>query len=141
VDALGAVDLDAWQWMIEAAKDEPLLADVNRILRRHGEEWSVLASEQVNGGVSALDLAHVGARIPQQFGTRVVLIDAQLDWLIEARRRHLVQPQAAAFMVLDEVSRRMGLVPARRTSLLGECAAAALVECFGARHDQRIATA
>jgi hypothetical protein len=141
VDALGAVDLDAWQGMIEAAKDEPLLSDVNRILRRHGEEWAVLASERVSGGVAALDLAHVGARTPQHFGTRVVLIDAQLDWFVEARRRHMVQPQAAAFMVLDEVARRMGMGPSRRTSLLGECAAAALVECFGAIDVQRAATA
>jgi hypothetical protein len=141
VDALGAVDLDAWQWMIEAAKDEPLLDDVNRILRRHGEEWAVLGSDRVSGGVAALDLAHVGARTPPQFGTRLVLIDARLDWLVEARRRHMVHPQAAAFMVLDEVARRMGLAPSRRTSLLGECAAAALLECFGDFDEQRAATA
>jgi transglutaminase-like putative cysteine protease len=131
VDALGAVDLDAWAAMIETATDDPLLADVNRILRSHGEEWAVKASRAVSGGLAALDLAHLGDKIPHAFGTRLVLIDVEQPWFAQARQRHSVQPQTAIFMVLDEVARRLGLTASERASLLGECAAAAILECFG----------
>jgi hypothetical protein len=128
--AMGAVDLDAWAAMIEAAVDDPLLDGVNRILRRRGEEWAVRASTKVTGGVAAIDLAPLGGQLPGLHGTRLVLVDAHAPWLAEAAEIYVGRTQAAFFMVLDQLSIRLSLPDARREPLLGECAQQVVLEAF-----------
>jgi hypothetical protein len=129
-DALGAVDLDSWARLIERASDDPLLEGVNRLLRSHGEAWAVRASVRVDSGVAAIDLASLGTRVPGVHGTRLVVVDQASDWLAEARRFHESRPQAAIFMVLDQLALRLHLPRPRRTQLLGESARQAILESF-----------
>ena len=131
-DALGAIDLDAWEGMIDAAVDEPLLASVNRALRRHGEDWVVRASPLVTGGLATLDLAPLGARsrIAGARGGRLVLIESGSPWLEELRRYHRQRPRAATFLILEELARRLDLRAGRRWRLLGSSAEAAVLESF-----------
>ena len=129
-DALGAVDLDVWSTMLDGTQDEPLLDGVNQLLRHQGEAWSVKASARVEEGVAAIDLAHLGAKIPDVHGTRLIMVDAGAPWLAEARGFFESRPQAAIFMALDHLALRLGLADPRRAQLLGECARQAILESF-----------
>ncbi len=129
-DALGAIDLDQWSKMIAIAADEPLLDEVNRLLRSEGEDWMVRSGTEVKAGVAALDLRPLGARLPGVKGTRLVLIDNQAPWLDEARRYFESRPQAATFMVLDQLALRLNLPRRRRGQILGESARQAILESF-----------
>jgi transglutaminase-like putative cysteine protease len=130
-DALGAVDLDEWATTMERSTQDPLLREVNRILRRQGEEWAVRASPTVPSAVAAIDLAPLGTRMPGMHGTRLVMVDDHADWLAEARLHHQVRPPAAAFMVVDQLARRLDLPEPRRTQLLAAAARQAIMASFG----------
>jgi hypothetical protein len=129
-DALGAIDLDDWAAMIDTARGEPLLDDVNRTLLRHGEEWEVRASARARGGIAILDLGPLGTAPAGVHGTRLVIVDADTSWLSDARREHARHPRAAVFTVLDQLATRLDLPRTRRERLLVEAARAALHEGF-----------
>jgi transglutaminase-like putative cysteine protease len=131
-DALGAVDLDGWAPMIDGIVEDPLLDGVNQLLLDYGESWAVRASGKVDGGLAAIDLVPLGGRIPglRLQATRLVLVDAAATWLTEARVYFESRPQAAIFMVLDQLALRLHLPVARRGPLLGESARQAILESF-----------
>jgi transglutaminase-like putative cysteine protease len=131
-DALGAVDLDRWDAQLAASRTTPLLDEVNRLLRRRREPWSLRVAPEVSGRVAALDLDAVRARLPGLHGSRVVVVDANCSWLLEAEARHAQAPHAAAFAVLDQVADQLDLPEDRRAALLSEGARAALLESFPA---------
>ncbi len=131
-DALGAVDLDRWDARLVASSTTPLLDEVNLLLRRRREHWSLRVVPEVSGRLAVLDLDALRARIPGLHGSRVVVIDANCSWLMEAEARHASAPQAAAFAVLDQVTDQLDLPEDRRAALLSEGARAALLESFPA---------
>ena len=129
-DALGAIDLDSWASILNQAEVDPLLAAVNRTLRRQGENWVVKAAADVPGGVAAIDLRRIGARLPDVGAGRLVAVAASAAWLAHARGNFARHPQASVFLVLDHLAARLDLGPRRRRRVLGESARAALLESF-----------
>jgi hypothetical protein len=129
-DALGAIDLDRWDARLAASRTTPLLDEVNRLLRRRREHWSLRVAPEVSGRIAALDLDALRARLPGLHGSRVVLVDAGCSWLVEAEAHHAQAPHAAAFAVLDQVADHLDLPEDRRAALLSEGARAALLESF-----------
>jgi hypothetical protein len=132
-DALGAADLDRWDARLCASRVTPLLDEVNALLLRRREGWSLRAAPDVSGRVAVLDLDALRARLPGVRGSRVVLVDARCSWLAEAEARHAQAPRAAAFAVLDHVADELDLPEERRAALLSEGARAALLESFPSR--------
>jgi hypothetical protein len=131
-DALGAIDLDRWDARLVASRTTPLLDEVNALLARRREGWSLRVAPEVSGRIAVLDLDALRARLPGLVGSRVVLVDAGCSWLLEAEARHAHAPAAAAFAVLDQVADQLDLPEDRRASLLSEGARAALLESFPA---------
>jgi len=129
-DALGAVDLDRWGQMLDAARWEPLLDGPNRLLRRHGEALSVLASGAVTEEAAVIDLGPLGRTVPGVPTKRLILVHPAHAWIAEARAQHASAPEAATFMVLEGLARRLDLPTARRRRLLGEAAQAAILASF-----------
>lgn len=129
-DALGAVDLDHWDARLAASWTTPLVDEVNQVLRRRRERWSLRVAPEVSGRIAALDLDALRARLPGVHGSRVVVVDANCSWLVEAEARHAEAPHAAAFAVLDQVADQLDLPEDRRAALLSEGARAALLESF-----------
>lgn len=129
-DALGAIDLDRWDARLVASRTTPLIDEVNALLRRRREGWSLRVAPEVNGRIAVLDLDALRARVPGLRGSRVVLVDASCSWMAEAEARHAQAPRAAAFAVLDQVADQLDLPEDRRASLLSEGARAALLESF-----------
>lgn len=133
-DALGAIDLDRWDARLVGSRTTPLIDEINALLRRRREGWSLRVAPEVNGRIAVLDLDALRARVPGLRGSRVVLVDASCSWMVEAEARHAKAPRAAAFAVLDQVADQLDLPEDRRASLLSEGARAALLESFPAGH-------
>src|SRR5690606_28699881 len=131
-DALGAIDLDRWDAQLSSSTTTPLLDEVNGLLRRRREGWSLRAATDVSGRISALDLDTLRPRIPGLHGSCVVLVDATCPWLMEAEARSAQAPRTAVFSVLDQVADQLDLPEDRRAMLLSEGARAALLESFPA---------
>jgi hypothetical protein len=108
-----------------------VLDAANGVLRRHGEEWAVKASSQVWTGVAAIELGPLGVHLPGIHGTRLVMVDVNARWLLEARRSFAARPRAAVFLVLEELARRLDLAEGRAAPLLGDCAREAIMETYG----------
>jgi hypothetical protein len=129
-DALGAVDLDRWDARLVGSQTTPLVDEVNALLHRRREGWTLRVAPEVSGRIAVLDLVALRARMPGLRGSRVVLVDAGCSWLVEAEARFAQAPRAAAFAVLDQVADQLDLPEDRRASLLSEGARAALLESF-----------
>lgn len=129
-DALGAIDLDRWDARLVTSCTTPLIDEVNALLRRRREGWSLRVASDTSSRIAVLDLDALRARVPGLRGSRVVLVDAGCSWLVEAEARHAKAPRAAAFAVLDQVADQLDLPEDRRASLLSEGARAALLESF-----------
>ncbi|MEX1368454.1 MAG: transglutaminase domain-containing protein [Nannocystaceae bacterium] len=132
-DALGAIDLDLWDTRLRASWTTALVDELNRMLRQRGERWSLRVAPQISGRIAALDLGALKTRLPGVHGSRVVLVDSQCPWLLEAEARYPLTPRAAAFAVLDEIADQLDLPEDRRAALLSEGARAALLESFPSR--------
>ncbi|MCH9686899.1 MAG: ATP-binding protein [Deltaproteobacteria bacterium] len=131
-DALGATDLDEWDERLASSWTTALIDEINRLLRRRSERWSLRVAPKIPGRIAALDLGALKARIPGVHGSRVVLVDAQAVWLTEAEARYPHAPQAAVFVVLDQIANQLDLPEDRRAALLSEGARSALLENFSA---------
>jgi len=131
-DALGAIDLDLWHERFTNSWTTPLVNDVNRLLRRRNERWSLRIAPEINGRIAALDLGPLKARVPGVHGSRAVLLDARSAWFCEAEVQHAKTPHAAVFAMLDQITDELDLPEDRRAVLLSEGARAALLESFPA---------
>jgi hypothetical protein len=129
-DALGAIDLDRWDARLVSSRTTPLVDEVNALLHRRREGWSLRVAPEMSGRLAVLDLDTLRARLPGLRGSRVVLVDAGCGWLVEAEARFAEAPRAATFAVLDQVADQLDLPEDRRASLLSEGARAALLESF-----------
>ncbi|PRP91875.1 Transglutaminase-like superfamily protein [Enhygromyxa salina] len=124
--SLGAVDLDRWGLRLGRASESPALALVAGYLREHNERWRCAALVGLGGRVATLDLRSLGST--RKIGDRLVLVDAQDPWLVEAERLRPTRPHAAAFTLLDHLLDHLDLGPERRARLLAPLAAEALRE-------------
>lgn len=131
-DALGAIDLDLWAKAIEGSFADALTDAVNEYVRTRGEDWGLRLIDQGPTEVVVLDLAPLGVQLPGIRGTRVVLVDRNCPWMIEARDLWRTSPQAAIFGILDRVAERLDLPLHRRARLLSAGARRALFEGFSA---------
>lgn len=129
-DALGAIDLDTWDGRLRGSWTTPLVDELNHMLRKRREHWSLRLVPRVSGRIAALDLDGLRARIPGLRGSRVVVVDASCAWLVEAEANYEQTPRAAVFTVLDRVADHLDLPEDRRAALLSEGARAALLESF-----------
>ncbi|MEM9453234.1 MAG: transglutaminase domain-containing protein [Myxococcota bacterium] len=129
-DALGAIDLDTWDERLRGSWTTPLVDELNHMLRKRRERWSLRVVSRVSGQIAALDLDGLRTRIPGLHGSRVVVVDASCPWLVEAEAHHEQTPRAVVFTVLDRVTDHLDLPEDRRAALLSEGARAALLESF-----------
>lgn len=128
-DALGAIDLDFWDMLLETARTTPLLDAVTARLRETGEAWQVLASPSLGSEeLRSVDLAPLRLRRSPHRGKRVVLVGEANPWLQDAAGAFAGKPAAAVFAALDYVLDRLDLGAARTASLLQESARAAVLE-------------
>jgi transglutaminase-like putative cysteine protease len=126
-DALGAVDLDAWDALLERSRSAPLLEAASRHLRRQGEPYALRVASGA-GGESLLDLPARGALGPGVRGTRVIVLDAADPAWLRANALRERRPRQALFDLLDALADRLRLPDARRARLLAPLAAEALAE-------------
>jgi hypothetical protein len=113
-DALGAIDLDAWDALLRRSRPGPIEARIERAFRSGGEPLRLLAAEGLEAPL-VLDL-------PRGAGRR-------------GSERTLVVGRAAgaggaedAFRLAHALSARLGLPPLRAARVLGPLAEAALEE-------------
>jgi hypothetical protein len=90
----------------------------------------VKAAAVVAGGLAAIDLTCLGARLPDGRAGRLVAVAADATWLAHARGNFTRRPQASVFLVLDHLAAHLDLGRRRRRRVLGESARAALLESF-----------
>jgi len=125
-DALGAVDLDTWQALLDRGRRTPLLESAAARLARFGE---ALELRVVRGGdTPPTQLLELPADRLRPFGRpqRWLVIDATTPWLSDAERLWVSRPAEALFDVVDRVVDLIELGEAGRIRLLTPLARAAL---------------
>ncbi|PRQ06175.1 transglutaminase-like domain-containing protein [Enhygromyxa salina] len=124
--SLGAIDLDRWGHRLARATEVLVLGIVAAYLRDQGERWRCAAVRGLGERVATLDLRPLGSS--RRIGDRLVLLDVDDAWLLEAERLRPTRPHAAAFALLDHLLDHLDLGTERRARLLAPLAALALVE-------------
>ncbi|MFZ6180086.1 transglutaminase domain-containing protein [Nannocystis pusilla] len=133
-DALGATDLDLWDALLSTAGETELLKAVSARLTAAGEPWQVLASPSLGPEeLRSLDLAPLRLRKSPLRGRRVVVVNAQNPWLLDAAGVLAARPAAAVFAALDYLLDRLDLGPERTARLLREAAREAVHEAARGR--------
>jgi hypothetical protein len=125
-DALGAVDLDAWDALLARAGSHQLLDAAAAELRRRGEAWDL----RLAGHAAGLTLLELPGRAlgPRFRAGRVIVVDAAEAWWAHAARRAHERPCEALLRVVDALADRLALPDARRAALLAPIALAAVQE-------------
>jgi hypothetical protein len=124
--SLGAIDLDRWGHRLARANEVLVLGIVASYLREQGERWRCAAVRGLGERVATLDLRSLGSS--RRIGDRLVLLDVDDAWLLEAERLRPTRPHAAAFALLDHLLEHLDLGTERRARLLSPLAALALTE-------------
>lgn len=128
--SLGAIDLDRWGQRLDRSQELPVLLALAAYLREQDERWRLRAIEGLGDKVATLDLRPLlgsfSAR--RRLGDRLVLVDMNDPWLVEAERCRAHSPHAAAFALLDHILDHLDLGAERRARLLAPLAAKALAE-------------
>lgn len=126
-DALGAVDLDDWQRVVSRSEEDPVANRVGEVLTAAGETYRLRVARTEGEDVSVFD----GARLGLSESERWMVFDRGSDlWQkVEALARRY--PAAAALLLADWVSDRLGLPKTVEDTCLAELARAALMERDG----------
>ncbi|MEZ4448243.1 MAG: ATP-binding protein [Nannocystaceae bacterium] len=127
-DALGAADLDAWDDLLAGAEVTPLLTAVNQHLAELGEPWLMMAAPGIGKSARTLDLGLLRLRKTPLRGRRVVVVDADDPWLVEAAAARAQAPAAALFAALDRLLDHLDLPADRRGRILAASARLAVAE-------------
>lgn len=127
-DALGAIDLDAWDALLAGAVPSPLVAAVNAHLDAIGEPWHLLVVPGLGKRARTLDMTLVRLRRHPLRGRRVLVVDAADPWLRDAADALGRAPAAARFAALDALADHLDLAPEQRARLLARAARDALQE-------------
>jgi Transglutaminase-like superfamily/Histidine kinase-, DNA gyrase B-, and HSP90-like ATPase len=130
-DALGAVDLDRWNALLERSAADRVVAGVNVALRDRAEDWCLRVGPEVATGMAVLDLVPLGVRLPGTRASRLVVLDTADPVLRRAQELAQESLGSAVLLVLDHVAGRLGVGDVRRSHLLAGVARAALFEAFG----------
>ena len=126
-EALGAVDLDRWQEILERSRIEPLTARVEEALDAAGEPCRLRVASKVGQHIAVLDGHAFGLG---RRSCRVVVDEESELWRVVCglgRRR----PARAALLLADSVVHLIGVPPQSRPRCLGALAEAALEESGG----------
>ncbi len=125
-DALGAVDLDAWDALLARAGSHRLLDAAAEELRRRGEPWDLRLTVDA-AGLTLLELR--GRALGPRFRAgRVLVVGAAEGWWEHAARLSRQRPCEALLRVVDALADRLALPEARRAALVAPLALAALEE-------------
>jgi hypothetical protein len=125
-DALGAVDLDAWDALLARAGSHRLLDAAAAALRRRGEPWDLRLADDA-AGLTLLELPGRALGLRFRAG-RVVVVDVAEGWWAHAARLSQERPCEALLRVVDALADRLALPAARRAALVAPLALAALEE-------------
>jgi hypothetical protein len=127
--ALGAVDLDAWQLVLEGSSNDPLLERAQEALAEIGEFYRLRVARTPGEEIAVLDGTRLGLPRAERW---VVLDRSGGTWqaVHELSARH---PSNAVLLLVESVCRRLGLPYARSSALLARLARAALDEKVGGR--------
>ncbi|HET7293391.1 MAG TPA: ATP-binding protein [Vicinamibacteria bacterium] len=123
-DALGAVDLDAWDALLARSRGGRLLGRVERAFRAAGEPVTLRHAAELGG---ALVLDRPLGRLSR--GThRTLVVDTEEPWLRSAERLAGDRPAEAVFSAADRVASLLRLREAALGRVLAPLAEAALRE-------------
>ena len=126
-EALGAVDLDRWQEILERSRIEPLTERVEEALDAVGEPCRLRVASKVGQHIAVLDGRAFGLG---RRSCRVVVDEESELWRVVCgldRKR----PARAALLLADSVVHLIGVPPQSRPRCLGALAEAALEESGG----------
>jgi hypothetical protein len=126
--SLGAIDLDRWGHRLARATDVWALAAVSAYLREHNERWRCAALRGLGERVATLDLRPLVPTLGRRLDDRLVLVDIDDPWLLEAERLQATRPHTAVFALLDHLLDHLDLGTERRAQLLAPLAERALLE-------------
>jgi hypothetical protein len=125
--SLGAIDLDRWGHRLARSTDVWALAAVSAYLREHDERWRCAALRGLGERVATLDLRPLRS-LGSRLDDRLVLVDIDDPWLLEAERLQATRPHTAVFALLDHLLDHLDLGTERRAQLLAPLAERALSE-------------
>jgi transglutaminase-like putative cysteine protease len=125
--ALGAVDLDAWQHVLEDSSSDPLLERARKALAEAGEPCRLRVARTAGEEIAVLD----GSRLGLPRAERWVVLDRSGGTWQAAHELAARHPSAADLLLVESVCRRLGLPSARSSALLALLARAALDERSG----------
>jgi hypothetical protein len=126
-EALGAVDLDRWQILLDRSRSEDLTARVEGALASGGQPCRLRVADYVGQEMTVLDGSLLGLRTDGCWA----VVDEEGDLWRETRRLEKRQPALAALWLADSVVHRIGVPSEARTRCLAALAEAALVERAG----------
>ncbi len=123
-EALGAVDLDWWQELLDRARVEPVTTRVEEIFTKGGEPTHVRVAADVGETAAVLD----GASLGLGRRSRWVVVDESSEvW--RAVKTHAEKcPMLATLILADAVAPRLGLDEATAGRCLADVALAAVEE-------------
>lgn len=116
--SLGAVDLDAWEGVLERSRVTPLLAAANGALEAAGERWRVRTAHGV-GPLALLELEVSGHPF-------YAVLDPAAAWYAALERAAGPDRGGAVLRLLDGLAERLRLGDERRIDLLARVAPTAL---------------
>jgi hypothetical protein len=126
-EALGAVDLDRWQEILERSRIEPLTERVEEALDAVGEPCRLRVASKVGQHIAVLDGRAFGLG---RTSCRVVVDEESELWRV-VRGLDRKRPARAALLLADSVVHLIGVPPKSRPQCLGALAEAALEESGG----------
>ena len=128
-EALGAVDLDRWQELLDRARAEPVALRVEEALAGGGEPARVRVAADVGEVMAVLDGSPLGLGRRSRW---VVVDEASELWRV-VRGHADERPALAALLLADAVVPRVGATPDVSVRCLAGLADAALCERAGGR--------
>ncbi len=121
--ALGAVDLDRWQRLLDEGRPHPVTERLAAALERAGDHCRVLTAPGVPNGVAVL-----GAWLLGPDRGRVIVVDDAGDLWRRVRELEADRPRTAVFVLAEATVHGLSVLQSRRRRLLRRLAADCLVE-------------
>jgi hypothetical protein len=124
-EALGAIDLDWWQKLLDTAREDPLTAPVEQAFEGCGEHVRVRVATNAGEAIAVLD----GSPLGLGRRSRWVVVDEASELWQAVKARAEKSPTLAALILADALAPRIGLSEDTVGLCLGKLAVAVLEEC------------
>ena len=126
-EALGAVDLDRWQSLLDTVRVEPVTTRVEEVFKRGGEPVHVRVAADLGEATAVLD----GAPLGLGRRSRWVVVDEASELWRSAAAHAESSPNLAAMILADALAPRLGMGEPAVGRCFRDLAVAVLEECAG----------